>query len=42
VGTQDTSLTEAVEQVAKQQQSQISEIEKNRKVLFHLQVTNFI
>uniref|UniRef100_A0A8C0W463 Coiled-coil domain-containing protein 122 n=1 Tax=Castor canadensis TaxID=51338 RepID=A0A8C0W463_CASCN len=34
---EDTSLTEAVEQVAKQQQSQISEIEKNRKVLFHLQ-----
>ncbi|XP_012893281.1 PREDICTED: coiled-coil domain-containing protein 122 [Dipodomys ordii] len=35
---QDTSsLTEAVEQVAKQQQSQISEIEKNKKVLFHLQ-----
>ncbi|KAM4859716.1 coiled-coil domain-containing protein 122 isoform 2-T2 [Thomomys bottae] len=35
---QDTSsLTEAVEQVAKQQQSQISEIEKNKKILFHLQ-----
>ncbi|XP_048197278.1 coiled-coil domain-containing protein 122 [Perognathus longimembris pacificus] len=35
---QDTSsLTEAVEQVAKQQQSQISEIEKNKRVLFHLQ-----
>ncbi|KAI4565100.1 hypothetical protein MJT46_009443 [Ovis ammon polii x Ovis aries] len=35
---QDTSsLTDAVEQVAKQQQSQISEIERNRKILFHLQ-----
>ncbi|KAM9610287.1 coiled-coil domain-containing protein 122 isoform 1-T2 [Trichechus inunguis] len=32
-----TSLTDAVEQVAKQQQSQTSEIEKNKKVLFHLQ-----
>ncbi|XP_077014431.1 coiled-coil domain-containing protein 122 isoform X4 [Tamandua tetradactyla] len=31
------SLTDAVEQVAKQQQSQTSEIEKNKKVLFHLQ-----
>ncbi|XP_060989341.1 coiled-coil domain-containing protein 122 [Dama dama] len=35
---QDTSsLTDAVEQVAKQQQSQTSEIERNRKVLFRLQ-----
>ncbi|XP_057563018.1 coiled-coil domain-containing protein 122 isoform X1 [Hippopotamus amphibius kiboko] len=35
---QDTSsLTDAVEEVAKQQQSQTSEIEKNKKVLFHLQ-----
>ncbi|XP_036687478.1 coiled-coil domain-containing protein 122 isoform X1 [Balaenoptera musculus] len=35
---QDTSsLTDAVEQVAQQQQSQTSEIEKNKKVLFHLQ-----
>lgn len=39
---QDTSsLTDAVEQVAKQQQSQTSEIERNRKVLFRLQVTYF-
>nr|XP_044635888.1 coiled-coil domain-containing protein 122 isoform X2 [Equus asinus] len=38
VAKQDTSsLTDAVEQVAKQQQSQTSEIEKNKKVLFHLQ-----
>uniref|UniRef100_A0A2K6EN76 Coiled-coil domain containing 122 n=1 Tax=Propithecus coquereli TaxID=379532 RepID=A0A2K6EN76_PROCO len=36
-GNQDTSsLTDAVEQVAKQQQSQASEIEKNKKVLFHI------
>ncbi|KAK2112785.1 hypothetical protein P7K49_012532 [Saguinus oedipus] len=36
---QDTySLADAVEQVAKQQQSQASEIEKNKKVLFNLQV----
>ncbi|XP_012503715.1 PREDICTED: coiled-coil domain-containing protein 122 [Propithecus coquereli] len=42
-GNQDTSsLTDAVEQVAKQQQSQASEIEKNKKVLFHMQVTYFI
>ncbi|XP_016060908.1 PREDICTED: coiled-coil domain-containing protein 122 isoform X2 [Miniopterus natalensis] len=35
---QDTSsLTDAVEQVAKQQQSQTTEIEKNKKILFHLQ-----
>lgn len=35
---QDTSsLTDAVKQIAKQQQSQTSEIEKNKKVLFHLQ-----
>ncbi|XP_004604725.1 coiled-coil domain-containing protein 122 [Sorex araneus] len=35
---QDTSsLIDVVEQVAKQQQSQISEIEKSKKVLFHLQ-----
>ncbi|XP_032960678.1 coiled-coil domain-containing protein 122 isoform X2 [Rhinolophus ferrumequinum] len=35
---QDTSsLTDAVKQVAKQQQSQTSEIQKNKKVLFHLQ-----
>ncbi|XP_021059668.1 coiled-coil domain-containing protein 122 isoform X3 [Mus pahari] len=35
----DTSaLTDAVEQVAKQQQSQTSEIEKHKKILFHLQV----
>ncbi|XP_045444627.1 coiled-coil domain-containing protein 122 isoform X2 [Pipistrellus kuhlii] len=38
LANQDTSsLTDAVEQVAKQQQSQTSEIEKNKKVLFHLQ-----
>nr|KAF6373153.1 coiled-coil domain containing 122 [Pipistrellus kuhlii] len=41
LANQDTSsLTDAVEQVAKQQQSQTSEIEKNKKVLFHLQVQN--
>ncbi|XP_006837746.1 PREDICTED: coiled-coil domain-containing protein 122 [Chrysochloris asiatica] len=35
---QDTaSLTDVVEQAAKQQQSQTSEIEKTKKVLFHLQ-----
>ncbi|KAG3293007.1 hypothetical protein H1C71_014493 [Ictidomys tridecemlineatus] len=39
VGKEDTSsLTEIVEEVAKQQQSQTSEIERNKKVLFHLQV----
>ncbi|XP_029792553.1 coiled-coil domain-containing protein 122 [Suricata suricatta] len=32
-----SSLTDVVEQVTKQQQSQTSEIEKNKKVLFHLQ-----
>ncbi|XP_053419857.1 coiled-coil domain-containing protein 122 [Nycticebus coucang] len=32
-----SSLTDVVEQVARQQQSQASEIEKNKKVLFHLQ-----
>ncbi|KAM6180406.1 coiled-coil domain-containing protein 122 [Erethizon dorsatum] len=32
-----SSLTDAVEQVTKQQQSQTSEIEKNKKALFHLQ-----
>ncbi|XP_004640385.1 coiled-coil domain-containing protein 122 [Octodon degus] len=32
-----SSLTDFVEQVAKQQQSQISEIEKNKKTLLHLQ-----
>ncbi|XP_059851477.1 coiled-coil domain-containing protein 122 isoform X1 [Delphinus delphis] len=32
-----SSLTDAVEQVAQQQQSQASEIEKNKKVLFNLQ-----
>ncbi|XP_074243854.1 coiled-coil domain-containing protein 122 isoform X1 [Saimiri boliviensis] len=38
VDNQDTySLADAVEQVAKQQQSQASEIEKNKKVLFNLQ-----
>lgn len=37
-----SSLTDAVEQVAKQQQSQTSEIEKNKKILFHLQVIYFI
>lgn len=37
-----SSLTDAVEQVAKQQQSQTSEIEKNKKVLLYLQVTYFI
>lgn len=36
-----SSLTDAVEQVAQQQQSQASEIEKNKKVLFNLQVTYF-
>lgn len=37
---QDTSsLTDAVEQVARQQQSQTSELKKNKKVLFDLQVT---
>lgn len=36
---QDTSsLADAVEKVAKQQQSQASEIEKNKKVLFNLKV----
>ncbi|XP_066236952.1 coiled-coil domain-containing protein 122 isoform X1 [Saccopteryx leptura] len=35
---QDTSsLTDVVEQVAKQQQSQTSQIEKNKKLLFHVQ-----
>ncbi|NP_780578.1 coiled-coil domain-containing protein 122 isoform 1 [Mus musculus] len=35
----DTSaLTDAVEQVAKQQQSQTSEIEKHKKILFQLQI----
>lgn len=35
---QDTSLlTDAVEQVAQQQQSQTSELKKNKKVLFDLQ-----
>ncbi|KAM8784396.1 coiled-coil domain-containing protein 122 [Rhynchonycteris naso] len=35
---QDTSsLTDVVEQVAKQEQSQTSQIEKNKKVLFHVQ-----
>ncbi|GAB1299111.1 Coiled-coil domain-containing protein 122 [Apodemus speciosus] len=33
-----SSLTDAVEQVAKQQQSQTSEIEKHKKILFHLQI----
>ncbi|XP_012616483.1 coiled-coil domain-containing protein 122 [Microcebus murinus] len=38
IGNQDTSsLTDAVEQVAKQQQSQASEIEKNKKVLFQIE-----
>uniref|UniRef100_A0A8D2AH71 Coiled-coil domain containing 122 n=1 Tax=Sciurus vulgaris TaxID=55149 RepID=A0A8D2AH71_SCIVU len=38
VPKEDTSsLTEVVEQVAKQQQSQTSEIERNKKVLCHLQ-----
>ncbi|KAM4863208.1 coiled-coil domain-containing protein 122-like isoform 2-T2 [Urocitellus parryii] len=38
VGKEDTSsLTEVVKQVTKQQQSQTSEIERNKKVLFHLQ-----
>ncbi|XP_004844297.1 coiled-coil domain-containing protein 122 isoform X2 [Heterocephalus glaber] len=32
-----SSLTDALEQVAKQQQSQTSEIEKNKKAVFHLQ-----
>ncbi|KAI5130818.1 coiled-coil domain-containing protein 122 isoform X1 [Manis pentadactyla] len=32
-----SSLTDAVEQVAQQQQSQTSELEKNKKVMFHLQ-----
>lgn len=32
-----TSLADAVEQVAKQQQSQTSEIERHKKILFHLQ-----
>uniref|UniRef100_A0A8C9PDA9 Coiled-coil domain containing 122 n=1 Tax=Spermophilus dauricus TaxID=99837 RepID=A0A8C9PDA9_SPEDA len=32
-----SSLTEVVKQVAKQQQSQTSEIERNKKVLFHVQ-----
>ncbi|XP_036054993.1 coiled-coil domain-containing protein 122 isoform X3 [Onychomys torridus] len=32
-----SSLTDVVEQVAKQQQSQTSEIEKHKRVLFHLQ-----
>ncbi|XP_060247450.1 coiled-coil domain-containing protein 122 isoform X1 [Meriones unguiculatus] len=39
MGKEDTSsLTNAVEQVAKQQQSQTSEIEKHKKLLFHLQI----
>lgn len=39
---QDTSsLTDAIKQVAQQQLSQTSEIEKNKKVLFNLQVTYF-
>ncbi|XP_029412836.1 coiled-coil domain-containing protein 122 isoform X2 [Nannospalax galili] len=33
-----SSLTDAVEQVAKQQQLQRSELEKHKKVLFHLQI----
>ncbi|KAH0510530.1 Coiled-coil domain-containing protein 122, partial [Microtus ochrogaster] len=33
-----SSLTDVVEQVAKQQQSQTSEIEKHKKVLLHLQI----
>ncbi|XP_040584234.1 coiled-coil domain-containing protein 122 isoform X3 [Mesocricetus auratus] len=33
-----SSLTDAVEQAAKRQQSQTSEIEKHKKALFHLQV----
>ncbi|KAL1781127.1 hypothetical protein HispidOSU_026009, partial [Sigmodon hispidus] len=33
-----SSLTDAVQQVAKQQKSQTSEIEKQKKVLFHLQI----
>lgn len=37
-----SSLTDAVEQVAKQQQSQISKIKKSKKVLFHLQITYFM
>ncbi|XP_011368061.1 coiled-coil domain-containing protein 122 isoform X1 [Pteropus vampyrus] len=32
-----SSLTDAVEQVAKQQQLQTSEIERHKKILFHLQ-----
>ncbi|XP_063102721.1 LOW QUALITY PROTEIN: coiled-coil domain-containing protein 122-like [Cavia porcellus] len=32
-----SSLTDTVEQIAKQQQSQTSEIEKNKQALFHLQ-----
>ncbi|XP_076728322.1 coiled-coil domain-containing protein 122-like [Callospermophilus lateralis] len=39
VGKEDmSSLTEIVEEVAKQQRSQTSEIERNKKVLFNLQV----
>ncbi|KAM5146979.1 coiled-coil domain-containing protein 122-like [Callospermophilus lateralis] len=38
VGKEDmSSLTEIVEEVAKQQRSQTSEIERNKKVLFNLQ-----
>ncbi|XP_052046869.1 coiled-coil domain-containing protein 122 isoform X2 [Apodemus sylvaticus] len=33
-----SSLTDAVEQVARQQQSQTSEIERHKTILFHLQV----
>ncbi|XP_051051731.1 coiled-coil domain-containing protein 122 [Phodopus roborovskii] len=33
-----SSLTDAVEQAAKRQQSQTSEIEKHKKILFHLQI----
>ncbi|XP_021083336.1 coiled-coil domain-containing protein 122 isoform X2 [Mesocricetus auratus] len=33
-----SSLTDAVEQAAKRQQSQTSEIEKHKKALFHLQI----
>lgn len=36
------SLIEVVKQVAEQQHSQASEMEKNKTVLFHLQVINLV
>lgn len=36
------SLAEVVKRVAEQQQSQVSDIEKSKTVLFQLQVTNLV